>query len=130
MHRKFECEAGVSTCNDAGTFNQRSGICDCYEVDKGPACDGVLAVDNDDVPESLKETTIESLISESIGAIVAGVVSGVVTIVGVLVACCWKQCCGEKKQKKGGEEATPRELTVKNPGYEGALDIAKEDSTA
>ena len=44
LHRKTECLiADVSTCNDAGNFNPSSGKCDCFQLDHGPACDGVQA---------------------------------------------------------------------------------------
>ena len=49
LHRKTECLiADVSTCNDAGNFNPNSGKCDCFQLDHGPACDGVEAAPADD----------------------------------------------------------------------------------
>lgn len=94
FHRKGECEAGVSTCNDAGTFNDRSGICDCFELDKGPACDGVLASvelwgsgtdAQDDEGFDLEESTLDSIVGEIIGITIGGLIS----VLGTIAAYCF-----------------------------------------
>lgn len=107
FHRDVDCKVGVSTCNDAGTYNQRSGICDCYEVNKGPACDGILALhstegEDDDglLNDGLVGNSIEEIISASIGEIVAGVLGALLLGAIGIIHCCRERCCPNCCKKK------------------------------
>lgn len=122
FHRKGDCEAGVSTCNDAGTFNDRTGICDCFELDNGPACDGVLAsaelegsgtdAQDDDEGFDWEESSLESLMGEIIG----GAVTGLVLLCTALAVCC-KKCCCKEDDRGAGKSNSAVTSAFTNPEY-------------